>query len=168
MANQARKISVVSGAGLLTQVWIKLDAEVRQLSGEKAVDYLYKLSTDEGESTIRALAKIIVSSCNQPSLPGLVSDHQMKALEYYISKSRDATEYAKEAVIWALRQTNNLTRNIAVSFLNVWDEKKANEIATSVHDMGSSGGSTLLQTFFKAMDIQRSISFHGGYYPLNG
>lgn len=164
MANQAKKISVVSGAGLLTQVWTSLDAEVRRLSGDNSVDHLHRLATEQGANTIRTMAQVIVNDGEKTYRPGLVNDRQMQALEYFISKSTDATDYAKKAIVWALRQTNNLARNIAVPFSYDWDREKTQEIAYGVHDMRSSNGSTLIQVVFKTMDVERSISSHCGLY----
>ncbi len=170
MANQAKKQSVVSGAGLLTQVWTVLDAEVKRLNYDNHVNALHRLGTEQGKDTIRTMAKIIVADNEQSSRPGLVTDEQMAALEWYVARSPNASEYAKKAIIWMLRQTNNLACNIAVSFPFNWNEARSQEVGIAVRAINDSSALVTIElcTMFMAMGVECSIrSFHGLYESAN-
>ena len=92
-----------------------------------------------------------------------VTSSQMDALERFIAASRDASEFAKKAVIWMLRQTAGLTRPVCLSFPPE-RAKFGKQAAYGVHDMCSKLGSTHIDDFMRKMGTPMKLSAHGGSY----
>lgn len=54
--------AIMSGAGVVTAVWTKLDAAVRKLDSAAADACLYRLATEEGDDVILEMAKAAVAA----------------------------------------------------------------------------------------------------------
>jgi len=98
-----------------------------------------------------------------------MTDDQMKALELFVAASKDATEFGRNAVIYALRQTDNLTQPVYLSLPtspSIFADKRAEEMYSSVCRMLSIDGTTRISLFFKGMGTEFGLScLRGGFYP---
>ncbi len=97
-----------------------------------------------------------------------MKDSQMKALQRFIMESHDASDFAKKAILFALRHTNNLTEPICLSLPPLFDEKLAGEVQDGVHDMLSCNGTTRIDLFLKGMGTKMAMSHHCGVYTCRG
>jgi hypothetical protein len=86
-----------------------------------------------------------------------IVEKQLQLLEYLIWKSKDATKFAKQCLIWMMRQSHGLSIEVQMSLGG------GNELSRGVHDMISSCGNTHLAEIFGAAgsDIQPGSSFDG-------
>lgn len=107
------------------------------------------MSSVETNATIAALKE------------GGVTQRQYEALEIFISESLDATVKAKKVLLWFLRQSNFLKRNIALSVLQKEGDTPtrglAYEVGKGVHDMGN-----MLFAAFNLMGFPKAILSHCG------
>jgi len=110
------------------------------------------------------MAEIIVANGKLVRDPKPVRGRQMRYLELVIAESIDATDFGKQALIWMLRQTDGLSRNIAVSLPFSWGKQTVRGVYKSVHDMCSDNGSTHLWRTFAAMGVGSGINSHCGLY----
>lgn len=94
--------------------------------------------------------------------PPRMTDKQMRSLEETIGRSKDATDLAKRAIIWALRQTDNLSRPVALSIPGSLHAELAQQMSHGAHDMVSSNGSTHLGTFLHGMGTEMYLMHHMG------
>lgn len=94
--------------------------------------------------------------------PPRMTDIQMRALEETIGRSKDATDLAKRAIIWALRQTDNLSQPVALSIPGALHSELAQQMSHGAHDMVSSNCSTHLHTFMHGMGTQMTLMHHMG------
>jgi len=92
----------------------------------------------------------------------LTSD-QVDKLERFISCSPDATEFAKKALIWMLRQSQGMTKTVCLTFT---PDKSSlgRQVAHGVHDMRSANGSTFINRFLDELGAPMSFSSRSGYY----
>lgn len=97
--------------------------------------------------------------------PPRMTDTQMDALERIILRSADGTEFAKKAIVWLLRQSENLSKPVAACFTyNVYGADKCEEVGRCAHDMGSSGGTTHIWDTFLAIGTMMMLGHHGGVF----
>ena len=96
-----------------------------------------------------------------------MTDDQMEALEHFISKSRDASDFAKRVIIWTLRQTNNLTDRVILSVPDDYGTDLAKKVQDGVHYMQSDGGTTHLDSFFLGMKTEFRMCHHCGIFSPN-
>ncbi|TSC81740.1 MAG: hypothetical protein G01um101420_845 [Parcubacteria group bacterium Gr01-1014_20] len=95
--------------------------------------------------------------------PPAITDRQMAALEAIIIKSKDANDFAKRAIIWTLRQTENLTKSVALSlWYKDFGMDQVDAVQDGSHDMNSCNGSTHLYYFFEALATEVGLSEHCG------
>lgn len=94
--------------------------------------------------------------------PPRMTNKQMGALEKTIGRSKDATDLAKRAIIWALRQTDNLSKPVALSIPAHLHAELAQQMAHGAHDMVSANGSTDLGTFLNGMGTEMYLMHHIG------
>ena len=120
-----------------------------------------KLPPQTTESLVREKKYLHISALS--ATDGLITDKQRRALELVVARSVDATELGKKAVIWLLRQSHDVSRNVVATFSA---QQGAKQIADSVHDMLSSGGSTHLGERIALMGVRFWISSHGGSFPI--
>ncbi|MBI3618539.1 hypothetical protein HY213_00715 [Candidatus Peregrinibacteria bacterium] len=97
------------------------------------------------------------TASNQP----LLNDQQVAAIELLIAQSPDATEKTKQALIWLIRQTNNLARSVAASFR---PEQNGTEIGCGAHQMVSDGCTTHLSQRLGLTGTPMHVSHHAGRY----
>ncbi len=106
-----------------------------------------------------------------------VGPDQMKAFEEFITRSPNATPIAKKTLLWMIRQSESLSRPVALSIPPLDDDPPeptdslpkdalpfSDQVAYSVHDMDSSGGKTHIDLFLRAMGSPMKISSHCGRY----
>lgn len=70
-----------------------------------------------------------------------VSKRQVDFLEYLIWKSKDASPFAKKCLIYLVRQSCRLSREVQLAC-------RTDEVVHGFHDMGSSNGSTHIGAIF--------------------
>lgn len=97
-------------------------------------------------------------------VPPRMSEKQLRALEWWIMHSKNASEFAKRAIIWALRQTNGLTMPVALSMPAHFSSGSGREVAYAAHDMYSVNGTTRIDVFINGMGTEMGLSHHGGTY----
>lgn len=100
--------------------------------------------------------------------PPFVSFSQMRALERAVALSKDASNLAKKIVIWTLRQTNHLTKRVALSVEENWNGFGMAQLQDGVHDMVSFNGTTHLDLMFDAIGTQMHVMHHHGMFLQNG
>lgn len=96
--------------------------------------------------------------------PPHMSDAQMDALERFIAASSNASEFAKKVIIWTLRQTQNLTRPVALS---IWDKDSgpnSSQVQNAAHNMDSVNGKTRIDLFFGGMGTEMRLGHHCGCF----
>lgn len=96
--------------------------------------------------------------------PPTMSAEQMQAIEAAIAYSRNATDFAKKVIIWTLRQSRNLTRQVALSIPEPFEGFKAEEVQSGVHDMVSCNGTTHIDCLFQAAGTKVHLSHHAGMF----
>ena len=105
---------------------------------------------------------------DQRYIPPRMTNKQMLALEQFIILSPDASEFAKRVIIWVLRQTQNLTRQVALS---IWNEQygsdRAAEVQDSVHAMNSMNSKTRMDLFFDGMGTEMMLEHHCGCFEAS-
>src|SRR5690242_12218282 len=89
---------------------------------------------------------------------------QMLALEQRVQSSTDATEFAKKAIIWLIRQSGQLTRRVSLSASPAVLGEAAEKIQDAAHAMNSCGASTRIDLLFRAMGTEWGLSHHCGGY----
>ena len=89
--------------------------------------------------------------------PPRMTDTQMRALRETIIRSKNATPLAKQAILWLLAHTENLTQRVALSIPNSMHNQLAEEMRDGAHDMNSCNGSTYLQTFMHGMGTEVTL-----------
>src|SRR3989344_5337524 len=90
---------------------------------------------------------------------------QMRALEQFIARSPDATDFAKKVYIWTLRQTELLTLPVALSLWGKdYSSERTAEVQDGVHAMVSCNGHTHLDTFFEGMGTKVHLMHHCGCF----
>ena len=94
-----------------------------------------------------------------------MTDAQMSALEQFIVASRNATEFAKKAILFAIRRSENLTKPVSVTVL---DPDLASEMQDGAHGMNSVNGSTQIDLFFQGMGTEFCLSHLCGRYTSPG
>jgi hypothetical protein len=105
---------------------------------------------------------------NDPEIPLYIppraNERQLGVLERIISLSPDASEFAKAITVWVLRQTEHLTRNVALSLPEdgVYGPKLAEEMQNGAHGMNSVNGHTHLSQAFDLIDTEVVLSHHCG------
>ncbi|OHB15957.1 MAG: hypothetical protein A2431_03710 [Candidatus Zambryskibacteria bacterium RIFOXYC1_FULL_39_10] len=100
----------------------------------------------------------------QEYIPPRLSQKQIEAIEYLITKSKDATQFAKKVVIWFLRQTDGMTKSVALSVPEQFLGEEASQIEDSVHDMNSVSGSTHIDSVFQAAGTEMRLQHHRGTF----
>lgn len=91
------------------------------------------------------------------------TDEQMVKIRRYIIKSPDASDFAKKAVLWLLRKSENLTKPVSLSFARR-HESCTIEVCKGIHDMDSANGQTRLSDFLKELGINEMFFYY--VYPL--
>jgi hypothetical protein len=99
--------------------------------------------------------------------PPRLSDDQIKCLEYLIAVSKNATSFAKKVIIWLLHQTENLTKQVALSVPDEFLGEPSRQIQNGEHDMCSSNGTTHIGTILGAAGTQMSLMGHCGRFSEN-
>ncbi len=84
-----------------------------------------------------------------------ISNSKMRALEEFIRVSKDGTYFGKQGIIYILRKSRNLSREVVIRVLGI----PGKDIGQSVHDMNSSNGSTRVDLFFKGMGSGMRLAF---------
>lgn len=85
-----------------------------------------------------------------------IGEEQMRALEEIICKSPDLPNLAKKFVIWLVRESEMLTKQVWIIFPKC--EEPYLEIIHGIHAANSSGGSTCLNEILIAMGSKMRIS----------
>jgi len=85
-----------------------------------------------------------------------ITDQQMESLREFIRRAKDGSEFAKQALLWLLEQTDNLTKPVLLLFDNRCIEGRG--VARGVHDMVSSEGITHLGNFIQGLSTPMKIS----------
>lgn len=97
--------------------------------------------------------------------PPQMTDQQMAALEKFILRSRNASDFAKRVIIWMLRQSGQLTVPVALS---LWNEDfgadRVREVQDAVHDMRSANGATHIGHVFAAMGTEMQLMHSEGCF----
>lgn len=97
--------------------------------------------------------------------PSSITNRQMSALEAFIIKSKDASDFAKRAIIWALRQTESLAKPVALSlWYKDFDTERVDNVQDGAHDMNSSNASTHIHYFFEALETEVGLSENCGCF----
>ena len=98
---------------------------------------------------------------------GKVTELQLEALELFISHSLKATVRAKKLILWFLRQSDFLQRNICLTIpykeQGTDEFEFADEVWFAVHDM-----SNMLFAIFNLMGLPKSISCYSGIAKKEG
>lgn len=94
-----------------------------------------------------------------------ISDGQMRALQNFISASRDATPFAKRAILYAMAQSKNLTERVSLS---VKAGMEASELLDGASRVNSSLCSTNINLFLEGMGTEFGLSEHFGIYVKPG
>ena len=102
----------------------------------------------------------------QDYTPPEATPRQMKALESAIAYSKDANDFAKQIIIWTLRQTDNLTKQVALSLPENFYEWKSKDMQNGAHSMLSVNRTTHLDLIFDAIDTQMYLMHHCGRFTL--
>jgi len=107
----------------------------------------------------------MASSCVHafPVFSRPLSANQIKLVEMYISRSPDATPFAKRTFIWLLRKSQG-TRAVCVSFpakLNRYGDQALD----GFHSIVSVGGTTRIDVFLGLLNTSVLPSHHSGGYP---
>lgn len=98
----------------------------------------------------------------------MIQDEQMEVLEHLIMLSQDASDFTKRISIWVLRQTDNLTKEVALSIPNKFYEQiDTQEIQDGVHNMQSAGYSTNIDQIFRLTGTKMRFNHHCGMF-VNG
>ena len=90
-----------------------------------------------------------------------ISPNQVAFLEFLIWKSKNASDIAKQYVIWLLRQCLARKENVCIS-LNA--EQQGELVGTGVHDMESGNGTTHITELFRLAGLPCVTSFHSGHF----
>ncbi len=88
---------------------------------------------------------------------------QLAALKNFIAVSKDATEFARKAIIWMIDQSDRLTVPVALS-IDGSHQALAEEVACGAHDMNSSHASTRIGLFLDGMGSPMFLYSHEGCY----
>ncbi len=92
---------------------------------------------------------------DQVYIPPRMSDRQMQALEQFVTYSVDASDLATRVIIWTLRQTDNLTRRVALSVPDDYcDPDEAAHVKRVIQDMRHMNGSDVLSYFMAGMGTE--------------
>ena len=92
-----------------------------------------------------------------------VSRSQMESLEKAISSS-SFTEFAKKALIWMLEKSENLTKQISLSFPPA-HSRLGRQVAFGIHNVCGSGGHSIrINDLMKRIGTPMFFSSHGGHY----
>jgi hypothetical protein len=75
-----------------------------------------------------------------------VSKKKLELLEYVIWRSKNASEFTKKCLIWLIRQSKGLTKEVRVVFK---DEKISGEVDNGFHDMCSCSCTTHIDQLFR-------------------
>jgi hypothetical protein len=75
-----------------------------------------------------------------------VSKEKLEFLEYLIWRSKNASEFTKKCLIWLIRQSEGLTKEVGVAFK---DDKISREVSLGFHDMCSCNGTTHVVQLFR-------------------
>ena len=93
-----------------------------------------------------------------------VKDHgitvqQIIALEKLISKSKDASDFAKKVAIWLLLKSEGLVKKV---FIVIDDVATADHLMNGIHDMKSAQHTTHLNEIMQATGSEYTFSVHSG------
>jgi hypothetical protein len=75
-----------------------------------------------------------------------VSKEKLEFLEYLIWRSKNASEFTKKCLIWLIRQSEGLTKEVGVAFK---DDKISREVSLGFHDMCSCNCTTHVVQLFR-------------------
>jgi|GEM_PF-2790863 len=95
-----------------------------------------------------------------------VTDEQMTKIRKHIIDSLNATSFAKQAMLWLLERSENLTKPVALSFPAALNEF-GKDVSRGVHNMNSTSGKTFMSAFLKKLGVSMIFSTHRGSY-VNG
>ena len=127
------------------------------------------------------MAQVAVASADY--VPPPLSDKQMAVLEKVIWDSRDVVDTVRPLLVWMLRQTDNLTRRVA---LTLWEQESPDDMLRransdnpkeltppqvfqgSVHNINSSAGSTHIHRVLEALGTEMFFSHSTGGYCCDG
>lgn len=104
----------------------------------------------------------------QTYVPPRMNEWQMRALEDRIRHSKDATPFGKRVIIWLLRQTDGLTKPVALSMPAHFCGGSAREVQNSAHDMLSTNGTTHLTQCVILRQTEMGLEHHSGRYRQPG
>ncbi len=97
---------------------------------------------------------------------GPVTQQQYEALELFITHSLKVTIRAKKAILWFLRQSNYLQKDLAMTIPykenGGKDHRFAAEIAYGIHDMNASGHHPNTYEMLTLIDCPKHLSSHCG------
>ena len=65
-----------------------------------------------------------------------ISQRQLDYLEFLVWRSKDADEFTRKCLIWLIRQSQGLTRDVRLVLT------ETNKVVAGFHDMCSEGGTT--------------------------
>jgi hypothetical protein len=90
-----------------------------------------------------------------------IGENQITALEYLICKSPDLKkrEIAKKVIIWLIRNSENLTKQISIIFTG--KEKLSEDILCGIHSINSCNGNTHINSLLTLMKSAMRISSSG-------
>jgi len=156
----SRSNVMVSAAGYLCGVWTAIGKALASLepNEEVALERLHRLSREEiqddwARQSIRQIAALILEKDLPPPKVFVgVSETQMHALERVIALSPDASDAAKQVVIWLLRQSAMLHKEVSVTLPD-----PDGGIFMGVHGMNTAGGKALLPNVFDLLAVPTMV-----------
>jgi hypothetical protein len=86
-----------------------------------------------------------------------ISAEQLKYLEYLIWKSRNADDFSKKCLIWLIRQSQGLTRQVRIVDMSI-----AGKVCHGFHDMCSENGTTHIDALFGLIGSEMRVDAGGG------
>ena len=99
-----------------------------------------------------------------------INQDSYEALEFLISKSRDASIEAKKVILWLLRQSENLTKPVCISIdydVGKFSGSLAEQVAEAGHYMKRTDRSTYLDFIFSAMGSELRLNCQEGKFVNN-
>jgi|GEM_PF-6604040 len=139
----AKSFIVVSAAGWICSIWDTIGRLMAEIMPDevKCMKALHDLSNPHHKN---AQARLDTAA---HVLLGCITDRQRRAIELLIIESPIPKKFTQKALIWLLRESNNLSQSVRASFVEGMDAQKRSKFATigdNVHRMRSATGRTSL------------------------